>query len=464
MLREWSLRAGACGAIALVIAGSVSINAQPAAPLVRKQTTSPRTQLDPKAMDILKAVGDRLRTTRTLSFAAADRVEWQSREGTPLSASKTFDVTLQRPNKLRVSVSTDGSRSAYFYCNGSTMMTYSGAAKSVVIAKAPATITDCLNDANKASSISFPFPVLIVADPFGTLSRGLKRADYVGRSQLADGTTTDSVAYSSDNVSVQMMVGTEDQLPRVIHVTSMDPNRPRHDLVLSKWRIDAPISADAFTSLSITSDASAGQSGAVGTSGVQAAARARSLAIHTLAPKYWGTGSIGGVGAYTNYYGNYYGGQAPMPYPGAAYYSSPDGYGYYPPSYSSGYYPSATASYAAEPCYDCDTGWTTEGAPIPGAPVGSDVEPGTANFDIALTSGWYNASPPSDYDFMAPTNTPSQPTYVPGQVVTRLPVGCAAPYPRGAAFYLCGNTWFSGVLGPDGRLYFRVITVPGYGY
>jgi hypothetical protein len=50
-------------------------------------------------------------------------------------------------------------------------------------------------------------------------------------------------------------------------------------------------------------------------------------------------------------------------------------------------------------------------------------------------------------------------TYEPGQIVTTLPVGCAA-YTRGAAFYLCGSTWFSGVYGPNGELYFRVISAP----
>jgi hypothetical protein len=462
MLKEWSLTVAAFGACGALLLEPIDVSAQARVPPVHAQKTSgsARPQSDPRALQILKAVSDRLAAARTLSFAVADTAQWQSREGTPLSASKTFDITLQRPNKLRVSVSTDGSSSGYFYCNGSTLMTYSGPAKSVVIAKAPATINDCLSNASRASSISFPFPLLIVADPFGLINRGLKRADYGGHLQLADGTDTDSVTYSSDNMSVQMLVGTEDRLPRVVHVTSLGPTQLRHDLVLSKWRIDAPVGADVFTSLSITRDAHGGEPGAVGTSGVLAARRSGALSINTYAPKYWGSGGVGGVGAYPNYFGNYYDN-----YPGAAYYSSPDGYGYYPQSDSGAQYPSAPAGYAAEPCYDCDTGWTTTGGPIPGAPAGSDVDEGTANFNIALTSGWYNASPPTDYDFMAPTNTPSQPTFVPGQVVTKLPVGCAAPYTRGAAFYLCGNTWFSGVLGPDGRLYFRVITVPaGYGY
>src|SRR5262245_27028389 len=102
MWRKWALRAAMAGATALVIAGSVSLSAQSAASLARNQPASSRAQQDPRAIHILKAVGSRLGAARTLTFAVADTAAWQSRDGTPLSASKTFDVTLQRPNKLRV--------------------------------------------------------------------------------------------------------------------------------------------------------------------------------------------------------------------------------------------------------------------------------------------------------------------------------------------------------------------------
>ncbi len=111
-------------------------------------------------------------------------------------------------------------------------------------------------------------------------------------------------------------------------------------------------------------------------------------------------------------------------------------------------------AYPGAQCVDCVSGWPTEGAA---------VDTAGASFDISLsTSGWYDAGVAPDYNLAPGTSTPGQPTYVPGQIVTRLPVGCAAPYTRGAAFYLCGDTWFSGVYGSGGELYYRVISVPGY--
>jgi hypothetical protein len=90
--------------------------------------------------------------------------------------------------------------------------------------------------------------------------------------------------------------------------------------------------------------------------------------------------------------------------------------------------------------------WPTEGAA---------VDTAGASFDLSLsTSSWYDAGVAIGY------NQTIAATYLPGQLVTTLPVGCAAPYTRGAAFYLCGNTWFSAVYGANGALYYRAISVP----
>jgi hypothetical protein len=85
----------------------------------------------------------------------------------------------------------------------------------------------------------------------------------------------------------------------------------------------------------------------------------------------------------------------------------------------------------------------------------------TGGFNLSLfanTPEWYNPGVPQTYNPPTPVNRTNL-TYVPGQIVTTLPVGCAA-YTQGAAFYLCGSTWFSGVYGPNGQLYFRVISTP----
>lgn len=432
MFREHSLRVAAFAALSFLILGPVAARAQSAAPPAHKQTTAAakkQSQLEPKAIEVLQAVSNRLAAVHTLSFVAVETSESLSRQGTQLVSRRRSEVTLQRPDKLRVILSGNGPRSQV-YCNGNTMMTYSPDESALVIEKAPPTINQCLRDASKASAIDFPFIDLILSDPSSGLISGLKHARSVGQSQAVGRTNTDIVEYSRDGVFVQMWVGTEDKLPRAIHATDLDdPNRLRHDLVLSDWQIDVPVRPDVFTSLNAAGaeHMDSAQPQPVGTSGVQPAPRVRPLTIHTFAPKYWGYGET----------------VQTTPYGAAGYYQSPDGYGFYPPAYY-GYYPPATAGYGAQ-CYDCGYDWATER---------SDVDTAAAGFNIALTtSGRYNAGAATSY------NQPAS-MYAPGQIVTTLPAGCAAPYVRGAAFYLCGNTWFSGVYGPDGKLYFRAISVP----
>lgn len=57
------------------------------------------------------------------------------------------------------------------------------------------------------------------------------------------------VAWANDDVFLQAWVGVDDNLPHRVRATySADPLRLRHDLVLSNWKLDEPVTADMFTS------------------------------------------------------------------------------------------------------------------------------------------------------------------------------------------------------------------------
>lgn len=214
----------------------------------RKPPVPPPLQLEPKALEILKAAGSRLASAHTLSFTAVETFESLSRQGAPLVYANRSEVALARPDKLRVILAGDGPVSE-FYDDGKIMMAYAPVENLVAIDDAPPTIDATLEKIYQSAGMYFPFTDLIVADPYGDLAPGLKHAYYIGQSKLVGGTTTDMVAYMGDGVFVQMWVGTEDHLPRAMHAIFLDdPNLLRHNLTLSDWQIDTPISADAFTS------------------------------------------------------------------------------------------------------------------------------------------------------------------------------------------------------------------------
>ena len=203
---------------------------------------------EPKAIDILKAACSRVAAAKSMAFTAVVSYESPSRLGTPLIYLTKSDVTLQRPDKLKVITRGDGPASEFYY-DGKVMMAFEPAANLVAVADAPPTIDAALQAAYDSAAIYFPFTDVIVTDPYQDIAEGLKLAFYIGQSQIMGGTTTDIIAYANDNVFVQMWVGTEDKLPRMVRaVFRQDPARMRHQVEFSNWQLDTPVAAEAFTS------------------------------------------------------------------------------------------------------------------------------------------------------------------------------------------------------------------------
>ncbi len=204
--------------------------------------------LEPKAIDILKAASDRLAAARTMSFTAVVSYESPSRLGIPLVYTTRSEVTLQRPDKLKVITPGDGPASEFYY-DGKTMTAFAPAENLVAIAEAPPTVDAALKAAYDSAAIYFPFANLIAADPYKHISDGLVVAFYIGQSNEVGGTTTDMVAYANNNVFLQAWIGAEDKLPRRVRATyRTDLARRRHQIDFSNWQLDPAVPADAFAS------------------------------------------------------------------------------------------------------------------------------------------------------------------------------------------------------------------------
>ena len=174
--------------------------------------------------------------------------ESPSRLGPPLVYTTRSEVTLQRPDKLRVITPGDGPASEFYY-DGKTMMAFAPAENLVAVAEAPPTIDAALEAAYDSAAIYFPFTDVIVADPYEDIAEGLELAFYIGQSRVVGGTTTDMVAFASDGVFVQIWIGAEDKLPRMARaVFRNDPSRLRHQVEFSNWQLDPAVPAGAFAS------------------------------------------------------------------------------------------------------------------------------------------------------------------------------------------------------------------------
>jgi hypothetical protein len=206
------------------------------------------TKLEPKAIDLLKAMSERLAAAHAMTFTAVSTYEGPTRLGPPLAYTTISEVTLQRPDKLRVITPGDGPASEFYY-DGKTMMAFAPAENLVAVADAPPTIDAALKAAYDSAAIYFPFTDVLVTDPYKDIADGLKRAFYIGQSHVVGGTTTDMVAVGNDRVFAQVWIGADDKLPRRVRAVYLDdPARLWHQVEFSNWKLDAPIPADAFAS------------------------------------------------------------------------------------------------------------------------------------------------------------------------------------------------------------------------
>src|SRR5512137_1267327 len=203
--------------------------------------------LEPKAIEILKATSARLAAARTLAFTAVIADEAPSRLGPPLLYASRADVSLQRPDRLRIVSSGAGPRSEILV-NGTELSAWAPAEGLLARAKVPPTIDGALEAAHKLAHVYFPFSDIVVADPYGDLAPDLRLAFYIGRTGAVGGVETDMIAYATDEVFVQAWIGVEDRLPRRFRaIYLMDGGNLRHEMELSGWRVDPKLPASTFT-------------------------------------------------------------------------------------------------------------------------------------------------------------------------------------------------------------------------
>ena len=126
------------------------------------------------------------------------------------------------------------------------MMALAPAENLVAVADAPPTSTGAQGGIRLRRDL-LPFSDVVVADPYQGIADGLKVAFYIGQSKVVGGSTTDMVAFVNDNVLVQVWIGADDKLPRMLRaIYSDDPQHLRHQMELTNWKLEPTLAADAL--------------------------------------------------------------------------------------------------------------------------------------------------------------------------------------------------------------------------
>ncbi len=230
-------------AFILSSAASIGFAENPAAPTAGEAA---HPAIEPAALEILKASSEKLAAAKTISFDALTAFDVPARNGQPLFYYSRSEVLLARPDKLRVIVPGDGPPSE-FYFDGNTVAVYRPEEDLIAIADVPGNVEEMLGKIYQKAGIYFPFVDFLVSDPYKALTDGLTSAFVIGKSTLVGGTTTDVLSISDEDVHLQIWIGAEDKLPRLIWATAADPaDKLRHMVEFSDWKLDGDIASKSF--------------------------------------------------------------------------------------------------------------------------------------------------------------------------------------------------------------------------
>ena len=254
-MRFKPLQGTAIALAGLLLAGSVSAQSASAAkPATAAKTSAPSKKarvpllIEQRAIDMIKAASAKIAAAGSMSFTAIVDVEYPSKLGPPLAFPVRYDVAMQRPDKLRVLQSGAGAPNEFYY-DGKSMMAFLPEANLVAIADAPPTLEAALAQARSRAEIYFPFTDLLLPDPYKAFTDKVLHAFYIGPSGAVGGVPTEAVAWATNDVFIQMWIGTDDKLPRRIRAMfASDPLKLRHDMQLSNWQLNPNHPPETFAS------------------------------------------------------------------------------------------------------------------------------------------------------------------------------------------------------------------------
>ncbi len=215
-------------------------------------TRSPVTQesqapaLDPDAMALLNKMGAYMRTLTAFQVVSTTSREDVLDDGQKIATDGTVDLLIQRPNRMRVEITSDARHRMFFY-DGKSFTMWARLVNYYATVPAPPTLAQ-LNDvlADKYD-IELPLADLFYWGTDQAKVNLVKSAIDVGPSQVG-GVSSEHLAFRQEGVDWQLWVQSgQYPLPRkLVITTTSDEARPQYTSILT-WNLAPAFNDAAFT-------------------------------------------------------------------------------------------------------------------------------------------------------------------------------------------------------------------------
>ncbi|WP_091129927.1 DUF2092 domain-containing protein [Microvirga guangxiensis] len=202
---------------------------------------------DGAAQNILKAMSDYVSRQENLSLKYDADVEVVTPAVEKIQFSASGDVTMNRPNKFRVS-RTGGYAEVELISDGSTVTVFDRGGKRFAQVPAAGTFDEVVDRLRNEAPVEIPGADLLLSKPYEELMAGVLEAKHIGRG-VVEGVECEHLAFRNLDTDWQIWVEVGDRpVPRKYVVTSKAVGAaPQYTLRLRDWKTGVSQAQDAFS-------------------------------------------------------------------------------------------------------------------------------------------------------------------------------------------------------------------------
>lgn len=207
---------------------------------------APTSTIDAAAMAALNKMGEYLRTLTTFQVTADITTEDVLQDGQKIQIANTANLIVQKPNKLRLDVTSDNKRRLFFF-DGSSFTLFSPISTFYATVPASGTVRDLVDSLDTKYGIEMPFADLFRwGTPESNASLITGAAD-IGPSDI-DGVTCEQYAFRQADVDWQVWIQLGDfPIPRKLVISTLtDEARPEY-VALYTWNLAPSVDNASFT-------------------------------------------------------------------------------------------------------------------------------------------------------------------------------------------------------------------------
>lgn len=224
-------------ALALIVALPIyGAKLKPAAP-----------KIDPRAVTLLRQTGEYLAGLQSFSVHVNTSRDVVSPSSLALTSDQAFDLSVQRPNRFRINMTSAAGEAQVFY-DGRSVTIYTPKRNYYAVMQAGPTIRDTLRLIAKRG-IEMPLATLLQRDPSQPLTANILSGLFVGTS-MVNGVETNQLAFRGKNVDWQIWIQNDPSAPLPVKVAITDRRvngRPRFVATLSDWNLSPTFDESMFS-------------------------------------------------------------------------------------------------------------------------------------------------------------------------------------------------------------------------